>query len=408
MQLQLSMTKYLGDLEKFNLQEELVRRCLSKNLLLHEELASIGWTYDDLQYSVSDYVPSAPEEASVDHVLSSIKPPSEIPFISFFSGAGGADLGFEAAGFTHAVSIEHNEIFCDTLKKNRSDWRVIGPPTETGNVSNIDELEPVLRNLLGRSSNFEGVFIGGPPCQPFSIAANQRFNKSGENFKRTGFKHPTNGNLLADYVWFIKHFKPTAFLIENVPGLLDIDNGTQLKKILAELSAIGYTILKPLLINAADYGVPQNRNRLFIIGSLKDLDKFILEKEKRQIGCEVALKGIPENAPNLETRKHNAASILRYQNLEFGKRDKLGRVDRLCPWLPSKTIIAGGSNGGGRSHLHPFIPRTLSVRESARIQTFPDNYEFTGPTARQFTQVGNAVPPVLAYKLANSILRAVF
>ena len=93
--------------------------------------------------------------------------------------------------------------------------------------------------------------------------------------------------------------------------------------------------------------------------------------------------------------------------LEYGERDKLGRVDRLDPRLPSKTVIAGGTKGGGRSHLHPFFPRTLSVRECARLQTFPDSYIFTGANARQFTQVGNAVPPLLAYKLATSIKNAI-
>ena len=94
--------------------------------------------------------------------------------------------------------------------------------------------------------------------------------------------------------------------------------------------------------------------------------------------------------------------------LDFGKRDKLGRVDRLDPMKPSKTIIAGGTGGGGRSHLHPFIPRTMSVRECARLQTFPDDYVFTGPVARQFTQCGNAVPPVLAYEMASAIYRSIY
>ena len=83
-------------------------------------------------------------------------------------------------------------------------------------------------------------------------------------------------------------------------------------------------------------------------------------------------------------------------------------MDRLDPTRPSKTVIAGGTNGGGRSHLHPEIPRTLSVRECARLQTFPDGYRFIGPTARQFTQVGNAVPPVLAATLATQIAKAYF
>jgi len=94
--------------------------------------------------------------------------------------------------------------------------------------------------------------------------------------------------------------------------------------------------------------------------------------------------------------------------LNYGERDHLGRVDRLNPALPAKTIISGGSGGGGRSHLHPFIPRTLSPRESARLQTFPDDYIFLGHPARQFTQIGNAVPPLLALKLARSIYESIF
>ncbi|MBC8140373.1 MAG: DNA cytosine methyltransferase [Armatimonadetes bacterium] len=94
--------------------------------------------------------------------------------------------------------------------------------------------------------------------------------------------------------------------------------------------------------------------------------------------------------------------------LRYGQRDELGRVDRLNPSLASKTVIAGGMNGGGRSHLHPKIPRTLSVRECARLQKFPDDYILTGPVARQFTQVGNAVMPVLSAKIALSMYKQLY
>ncbi|MEO5335186.1 MAG: DNA cytosine methyltransferase [Magnetococcus sp. YQC-5] len=94
--------------------------------------------------------------------------------------------------------------------------------------------------------------------------------------------------------------------------------------------------------------------------------------------------------------------------LDYGKRDQLGRVDRLDSTLPSKTVIAGGTNGGGRSHLHPEIPRTLSVRECARLQTFPDDYVFIGASARQFTQVGNAVPPVLGAQIGLAVRDSYF
>lgn len=120
------------------------------------------------------------------------------------------------------------------------------------------------------------------------------------------------------------------------------------------------------------------------------------------------LDGIGPKLANHETREHKAESILRYMLLDYGQRDQLGRVNRLDPGLPSNTVIAGGTNGGGRSHLHPEIPRTLSVRECARLQTFPDAFVFSGPAARQFTQVGNAVPPLLAAQIAASIGKSFF
>ena len=126
------------------------------------------------------------------------------------------------------------------------------------------------------------------------------------------------------------------------------------------------------------------------------------------VPCYKALAAPLGALENHITRQHRADSILRYMELKYGQRDHLGRVDRLNPRLPSKTVIAGGVKGGGRSHLHPEIPRTLSVRESARLQTFPDDYVFCGPPARQFTQVGNAVPPVLAMKIADAIYRTVY
>ena len=248
------------------------------------------------------------------------------------------------------------------------------------------------------------MFVGGPPCQPFSIAANQRFAKSGDNFKRVGFAHERNGNLLFDYVGLILKFRPKVFLIENVPGLRDIDGGAQLDEAIQLLVAAGYKIEAPLIVNAADHGIAQFRQRLFVVGS-RVKKRFIAPRHSNaRVGCASVLSDIPFGLPNHETRTHQAGSIRRYRALGYGARDQLGRVDRLDPTRPSKTVIAGGLNGGGRSHLHPEIPRTLSARECARLQSFPDDYVFVGPTARQFTQVGNAVPPVLAAKMGLAIL----
>lgn len=126
------------------------------------------------------------------------------------------------------------------------------------------------------------------------------------------------------------------------------------------------------------------------------------------VPSEAALRRSLKGVANHEPREHKPESLLRYMILKYGQRDHLGRVDRLDPCLPAKTVIAGGTKGGGRSHLHPHIPRTMTARESARLQTFPDDYIFLGPSARQFTQVGNAVPPVLAAQLGDCIFRSFF
>ncbi|MBN8967534.1 MAG: DNA cytosine methyltransferase, partial [Rhizobiales bacterium] len=253
-----------------------------------------------------------------------------------------------------------------------------------------------------------GVFVGGPPCQPFSIAANQRFSRDGENFKRVGFSHQKNGNLLFDFVRLVIEFLPTAFVIENVPGLRDLDGGEQLSLAISQLEKAGYTVAQPLVLNAADHGVPQFRERMFVLGSRKGRS-FVAPIKQEQIGSGSVLKRrVNSSANNHETRDHKVQSVSRYMLLDYGQRDQLGRVDRLNPSKPSKTVIAGGANGGGRSHLHPEIPRTLSVRACARLQTFPDDYVFIGPTARQFTQVGNAVPPVLAAVIGAQLVKSYF
>jgi DNA (cytosine-5)-methyltransferase 1 len=213
---------------------------------------------------------------------------------------------------------------------------------------------------------------------------------------------------LFDYIELIKRFQPRVFLIENVPGLGEIDGGEQLRVAYKELEDAGYTVNQPLIIKAAFHLVPQQRVRLFIIGSRNKKTFKQLIPTEQPMACGSVFNIPLGNIENHITREHSAESVSRYVQLAYGKRDQLGRVDRLDPSKPSKTVIAGGSKGGGRSHLHPYIPRTLSVRESARLQTFPDDYIFTGPVARQFTQVGNAVPPVLGAQLAKAIKDSFF
>jgi DNA (cytosine-5)-methyltransferase 1 len=390
----------------FDLQVELLNSCVNKNLDLGTELETLGFTYDDLNYrfnpkSLFDF--TAPYQNLDNYDF----PYNSVPTVSFFSGSGGLDLGFEAAGFQHLAAIEIERLFCETLRANRPRWNVIGPPDHSGDVRKREEIAIALQSL-GIRSQFEGVFYGGPPCQPFSIAANQRFAKSGDNFKRIGFTHETYGNLLFDYIWFILAFTPRVFLIENVPGLATIDDGMQMSEAIVLLREAGYTVAKPIILDASDYGVPQYRQRIIICGWRSSRDLNFPMPEKLRVPSMSALEKPLKHLSNHVTRRHEAQSILRYMELGPGERDHLGRVDRLDPFRPSKTVIAGGTKGGGRSHLHPYIPRTLSVRESARLQTFPDEYVFCGSPARQFTQVGNAVPPILAMKLARSIFESIY
>lgn len=329
-----------------------------------------------------------------------------IPIVSLFSGCGGMDLGFEAFDFEHKALVEMSETFCNTLRLNRPDWPIFGPPAHTGDVSDFEDISHTLSPLVARP--FEGVFIGGPPCQPFSIAANQRFSKAGPNFKRVGFEHESNGSLLFAFVDLVVEFRPAVFVIENVPGLRDIDGGCQLAEAIDRLRRCGYSITDPTVYDAAEYGVPQYRRRMILVGS-RVAGKFVMAQRRQATGAGSVLSTrVPKCVHNHETRNHKVRSVVRYAQLGYGERDHLGRVDRLNPTVPAKTVIAGGTKGGGRSHLHPEVPRTLSVRECARLQTFPDDYRFKGSTARQFTQVGNAVPPVFAAVIADCVRRAYF
>lgn len=328
--------------------------------------------------------------------------------MSLFTGSGGLDEGFKAAGCNIKACLELESWACDTLRENNSHTHII--------QGDIKKIPPqMFAELTNIQPNEIDIIAGCPPCQPFSVAASQRFLKTQDTFKRKGFEDDEKGNLLYDLIAYIKWFKPKVFIIENVSGLLTMDKGENINKCLSELRELGYSHTEPKTLNAVDYGVPQFRERCIIWGVLSSnmqpkLPAVTHFKDKEPYWRTVsqALVDVNSELANHIIREHQQESVNRYKVLEFGQRDKKGRVDRLDPNLPSKTIIAGGLKGGGRSHLHPFIPRTMSVRECARLQTFSDNFTFAGSVARQFTQVGNAVPPLLAEHLAREILTTVF
>jgi len=287
-------------------------------------LELVGQTIDDLVYRNSS--PIAANDAKPPMLNSFKRTGKGIPLVSFFTGCGGMDLGFEAVGFKHEAAFEFNEVFCQTLRINRPKWKVFGPPFENGDVSKTEEVIEQLTPVI--QSPFDGIFVGGPPCQPFSIASNQRFSKSGKNFKRVGFAHEKNGNLLFNFVDLIVHFRPAAFVIENVPGLRDVDDGKQLGDAMTILSRAGYNVEEPKIWDAADHGVPQYRQRLFLVGTRTN-GKFSMPDRREHIGSGSVLSELPgPDVHNHDTRRHKVASVSRYRILDYGKRDHLGRVDR--------------------------------------------------------------------------------
>lgn len=333
-------------------------------MCLTDALSKFGWRQDDLQYPHFELEAwKGPKPPNLTEYLRCL---NNIPIVGLFSGCGGRDLGCEAAGYDHVALFEHNEIFCQTLRLNRPHRNVIGPPHSTGDVSDISYVTDRLSQII--ASPFEGVIIGGPPCQSFSFAANQRFSKSSPNFKRMRFSHEENGSPLYRFAAIVIHFRPVCFLIENVIGPRDLDSGQRLHRTIDEMEECGFYVQTPLVLNAADYGVPQSRERLFVIGTKIRLDSIRPVVHKRRYGAGSVLSRVQGTAKSTETRPHRLESVLRCVQLQNGRRNTLGRVDRMSPALPSETGIAGGSNGGGRSHLHPEIPRILSVRECARLQ----------------------------------------
>ena len=157
----------------YDRQRKLLVEAETNGWELAELLDAYGVTYDSLVYANSDnrqgFGTKPKELCDFRH------PQNGIPFVSFFTGCGGMDLGFETAGFEHRAAFEFDERFCKTLRRNRPDWNVFGPPTSSGDVSKVEETIQHLSGMI--RPDFEGVFIGGPPCQPFSVAASQRFTK---------------------------------------------------------------------------------------------------------------------------------------------------------------------------------------------------------------------------------------
>jgi len=326
--------------------------------------------------------------------------------IELFAGAGGLALGVEKAGFNTIGLVEFNKDACNTLKKNRPSWNVICD--DIANISGQD-----LERMFNIKKGELDLLSGGAPCQSFSYAG-----------KRLGLED-ARGTLFYHYAVFLEKLQPKMFLFENVRGLLNHDKGKTYSTILNIFEKAGYEIQKEVL-NAWDYGVAQKRERLMTIGIRKDLVGKVHfsfpEKHEYKPVLRDVLKNVPKSigVPYGENKRKifelvpaggywrdidpdiAKAYMKSCWNMEGGRT---GILRRLSMDEPSLTVLTSPSQKQ-TERCHPLEARPFTVRENARCQSFPDEWEFCGSVMSQYKQVGNAVPVNLAYEVARKIHEA--
>lgn len=338
----------------------------------------------------------------------------DLTAVSLFSGAGGFDLGIEAVGFSTLFATDNDSSCCETLRTNKAKAAELGLPfLQTAKIVQrcIRELsaEEILSDI-GKQPGEVDLLIGGPPCQTFSVIG-----------RRNG-KNDPRGELVDEYLRILAGIQPRAFLFENVKGLRTIDDGKVYNELLCQMrkpaDGLRYEV-SPFCLNAADFGVPQNRERIFIVGSSTGATIVSIPNIREQFGsrlngsCERrtvadAFRGLPKAEStypaNHHGRKHSTRISERYAMLKPGERDLKTRINKLDETRPGYTIVSGSPDSGGKGHIHPVEPREVTPRESARIQTFPDWWEFKGTSVSDARrQIGNAVPPLLAAAISNEV-----
>ena len=330
--------------------------------------------------------------------------------LSLFSGCGGLDLGFHSADYDVIAAIDNWQDALNTIKFNNN-------KTQTLNLDLSTKIFELPKHLI---SNVDVVF-GGPPCQGFSISGKREVDD------------PRN-NLYLGFLNVVKIVNPKVFLMENVANLVSMAGGKIFEKIVGDFEKLGYRVNFKILL-ASDFGVPQNRKRVFIIGIKQENYKFPLPNYNL-VTCADAISDLPENSlddgsmyllqPQSEYQKEareNSSGVFNHQITKHSEQtiDIISKVPdggnyknlpieyqnirnvniawtRYSSKKPSFTI-----DTGHRHHFHYMFNRVPTVRESARLQSFPDSYFFTGTKTSQYKQVGNAVPPLLAKILAKSI-----
>lgn len=337
-------------------------------------------------------------KAFVKHESSCDKKKDPVKFIEICAGAGGMSSGFINKGYKPVLLNDFDKHCCNTLEKNH---------TECG-------VEVVCKSFVDINfSKYKNIdlIIGGVPCQSFSQAG-----------KRKGLDD-TRGNLMMEFIKLIKNITPKAFVIENVKGLTTHENGKTLKTILDKLNSINKYNVHYKVLNSNNYDVAQKRERLLIVGIRKDINTEYEFPEEQ--AYKPVLKDVLQDVPESEgytypQRKKEIMDMIpqggcwinlpediqkEYMKASFNSGGgKRGIARRLSMEAPSLTLTTSPCQKQ-TERCHPLETRPLKIREYARIQSFPDNYEFTGSVAQQYKQIGNAVPVKLAEHLANSLLK---
>ena len=334
-----------------------------------------------------------------------IKPKKKYRSIELFAGAGGLALGLEISGISHSLLCEIDKHACATLKYNRPKWNV-----SQGDVADIN-----FKPFKGKID----IVTGGFPCQTFSYAG-----------KKMGFDD-TRGTLFYEFARCIKETEPDIFIGENVRGLLNHDNGRTLLTMVKVLEELGYDVVKPQVLRAINYKVPQKRERLFIVGIKKNSGiKFEYPKpQPERYTLKDALKSgelyetdvPPSFGQSYPTRKKAILKMVppggcwRDLPLKIQKEymlksfylggGKTGMARRLS-WDEASLTLTCSPAQKQTERCHPDETRPLEVKEYARIQTFPDSWFFSGSMNQQYKQIGNAVPVNLAYFVGQAIVKA--
>lgn len=323
-----------------------------------------------------------------------------LKYIDLFSGAGGFSLGFDNKGFQNVFSVDIEPSFCETYNHNFPSHNLIQK-----DICDVTDAE--LKYL--KEYDEIDVVIGGPPCQGFSIAG---------NIGRKFIDDPRN-KLFKEFVRVVKVVEPTYFIMENVARLYNHNKGNTRREIINDFENLGYKV-ECKILNSADYGVPQVRKRVIFIGTKnsqkilfpkKEVDKYVTVKEALSSYPKLE-SGQESKIPNHIAMSHSEQMLHKMSFVSDGGdrneipeqiRPKSGDVRKYIKYSSDKPSVT--VTGDMRKIFHYEQNRALTVRELAKLQSFPDDFEFKGTKISQQQQVGNSVPPKMAEAIASVIIK---